>query len=36
MKLLRPISAIPLLFLLGLGLFALLRGRAQGARRPLF
>jgi hypothetical protein len=33
MKLLRPISAIPLMFLLGLGLFALQKGRAQGRRQ---
>jgi hypothetical protein len=32
MKLLRPMSAIPLLLLLGLGLFALQKGRAQGRR----
>ena len=33
MKLVRPMSAIPLLFLLGLGLFALQKGRAQGRRQ---
>ncbi len=36
MKLVRPISVIPLLVLLGLGLVALEKGRAQGRRRQSY
>src|SRR5580700_11085245 len=36
MKLVRPISVIPLLLLFGLGLFALQRGRAQGRRQQYY